>query len=300
MSPDFRRQIKARALKYNIPIQILRETTLTLENRGDENRGLTCLSDRAWNISTALYYKSGGKPWKLASAREGVCYIGISFRRLDDSDNRTACCAAQMFLYSGDGIVFLGDKGPWYSPEEHQFGLSKEAAHNLLSGILKTHEDMGGEPLKELFVHCRSQINPEAFEGYKEACPSNVKLVGVRVRKERFDIKLYRPGNLPVLRGSFLRWNEKTGYLWGSGFKPRLETYDGWEVPLPLRIVIQYGDSTIEQVAQDIFSLTKLDYNACRLGDSEPATIMFSDDVGEILVSNPKIKDRRPQFKFYI
>jgi hypothetical protein len=25
---------------------------------------------------TALYYKCGGKPWKLKSARDGVCYIG--------------------------------------------------------------------------------------------------------------------------------------------------------------------------------------------------------------------------------
>ncbi len=300
MSVDFRRQIKARALKYNIPIQIIRETTLSLKNRGDNNRRLTCLSDRAWNLSTALYYKAGGKPWKLASAREGVCYIGISFKRVEDADERTACCAAQMFLDSGDGIVFLGDKGPWYSPEKKQFELSKDAAYNLLSGILRTYEDLGGQELKELFIHCRSSINEEAFEGYKEACPDDVKLVCVRVRKERNDLKLYRPGKMPIIRGSFLKWDDRTGYLWGTGFKPRIGTYDGWEVPVPLRIQIQYGDSSIEQVARDIFSLTKLNYNACKLGDSEPVTIMFSDAVGEILVSNPKIKDRKPQFKFYI
>ena len=299
MSVDFRRQIKARALKYNIPIQIIRETTLSLKNRGDKRR-LTCLSDRAWNLSTALYYKAGGKPWKLKSAREGVCYIGISFKRLDDVDKRTACCAAQMFLDSGDGIVFLGDKGPWYSPEKKQFELSRDAAYNLLSGILETYKELGGQELKELFIHCRSSINEDAFKGYKEACPDDVKLVCVRVRKERNDIKLYRPGKMPVIRGSFLKWNDRTGYLWGTGFKPRIGTYDGFEVPIPLKIHIQYGDSSIEQVAKDIFSLTKLNYNACKLGDSEPVTIMFSDAVGEILISNPKIKDRKPQFKFYI
>ncbi|NQE06168.1 hypothetical protein C5S32_09895 [ANME-1 cluster archaeon GoMg1] len=301
MSPDFRRQIKARALKYNVPIQIIRETTLSLENYGDENRRVTCLSDRAWNLSTGLYYKAGGKPWRLASAREGVCYIGISFRKTDtESDNRTACCAAQMFLDSGDGIVFLGDKGPWYSPKKKQYYLSKEAAYNLLSGILKTYGDMGGEELRELFIHCRSRINKDAFEGYKEACPEDVKLVGVRVKKERNDLRLYRPGKMPVIRGSFIKWNDEIGYLWGTGFKPRLETYDGWEVPIPLKIIVQYGETPVEQVALDIYSLTKLNYNACKLGDSEPVTIMFSDDVGEILVSNPKVKERKPQFKFYI
>jgi len=88
--------------------------------------------------------------------------------------------------------------------------------------------------------------------------------------------------------------------LWASGFVPRLRTYPGWESPVPLKIDIQQGEADIEQVARDIFALTKLNYNACRFGDSEPVTIGFSDAVGEILVSNPTLKKRRPTFKYYI
>jgi hypothetical protein len=71
-------------------------------------------------------------------------------------------------------------------------------------------------------------------------------------------------------------------------------------VPVPLRIDIQHGEADIEQVAKDIFALTKLNYNACNLGDSEPVTVLFSDAVGEILVSNPTVSKRNPNFKFYI
>jgi hypothetical protein len=288
-------------LKYGVPIQIIRESTLSLEDRGDISRGLTCLSDRAWNLTTALYYKAGGKPWRLAAAREGVCYIGIAFRRTDYEEmGKTACCAAQMFLDSGDGIVFLGDEGPWYSPKDKQYHLKREAARNLLEGILQTYEDLEGKKLNEIFLHSRSTIDEDEFNGYMDACPEDVKLVGIRVRLERNGLKLYRKGSIAIPRGTFLRWNNNTGYLWGSGFKLRLGTYDGWEVPTPLRIDIQHGKSTIEQVSKDIFALTKLNYNACKLGDSEPVTIKFSDDVGEILVSNPIIKERNPQFKFYI
>jgi hypothetical protein len=67
-----------------------------------------------------------------------------------------------------------------------------------------------------------------------------------------------------------------------------------------MRIDIQHGDAPIERVAHDIFGLTKLNYNACQLGDSEPVTVGFSDAVGEILISNPTIEIRRPNFKFYI
>lgn len=301
-SPDFRRQIKARAMAYDIPIQIIRESTLRLTPRTDnKQRGLTTLSDRAWNLGVALYYKAGGKPWRLKSAREGVCYIGVAYRRKDPtSASKTACCAAQMFLDSGDGIVFMGDYGPWYSPVDRQFHISRVAAYRLLSGVLNTYKDLEGKTLKEVFLHCRSGIDEEEFEGFKSACPPGVKLVGIRVRQERNSLKLFREGSMPVIRGTFWKTHERSGYLWASGFKSRLGTYDGAEIPLPVRIDIQHGESDIELVAKDILSLTKLNYNACRLGESEPVTIGFSDAVGEILVSNPSITHRNPKFKFYI
>lgn len=300
LSPDFRRQLKARSMEYGIPIQIIRESTLQLVDKTSRGqRPLTPISDRMWNISTALYYKCGGKPWKLATAREGVCYIGIAFRRTEDG--KTACCAAQMFLNDGDGIVFLGDFGPWYSPEKEQFKLSRQAAKRLLEGTLETYRDLGGKELKEIFLHSRSYISEEEFAGYKEACPTGIKLCGIRVRQERRGgLRLYGNEKTPLIRGSFLKNSERSGFLWASGFKTRLATYDGWETPVPLKIDILYGDAVIERVAQDIFGLTKLNYNACRLGESRPVTVKFSDAVGEILVSNPTIEKRRHNFKFYI
>lgn len=301
-SVDFRRQIKARCMQYGIPIQIIRESTLSIDSemQSAHRRGLTFLSDRAWNLCTTLYYKAGGKPWKLAGAREGVCYIGISFKRTRESNkSRTACCAAQMFLDSGDGVVFLGEYGPWYSPRDKQYHLPKEAAYKLLKGVLETYRELRGKNLKEVFLHSRSYINSEEFEGYKEACPNDVGLVGIRVRQDK-GFKLFREGTRPVIRGTFYRLNEKTGFLWASGFIPQIGTYAGWEVPNPLRIDIQHGEGDIEQVTKDIFALTKLNYNACRIGDSEPVTIKFSDAVGEILVSNRKIPQINPNFKFYI
>jgi len=300
LSPDFRRQLKARAMEFDIPIQIIRESTLRLSSDTPfGERGLTLLSDRSWNLGTALYYKCGGKPWRLSTAREGVCYIGLAFRRVPEESN-TACCAAQMFLNTGDGIVFLGEFGPWYSSKTKRFHLNKGAAKDLLAGVLKTYDDLEGKPLTEVFLHSRSTIDPDEFSGYQAACPEGVKVVGVRVRVDRFGPRLYRTGQMPVLRGTFLRINDRSGYLFGAGFKPRLATYDGWETPVPLRIDIEHGDASIEQVAQDILGLTKLNYNACRLGDAQPVTVGFSNAVGEILISNPTVKNRRPNFKFYI
>jgi hypothetical protein len=284
LSPDFRRQLKARSMELDepIPLQLIRESTLRYSDEKEfGERGLTPLSDRMWNLGAALYYKCGGKPWRLVAAREGVCYVGLA-------------------LDSGDGIVFLGKFGPWYSPRDKQFHLRPDVARDLLSGVLKTYADLGGGKMAEIFLHSRSTIDEDEFAGYQAACPPDVKLVGIKVRTDGSNPRLFRMGNMPVLRGTFWRLGDSAGLLWGSGFKPRIGTYDGWEIPLPMRIDVQHGEAPIERVAQDIFGLTKLNYNACRLGDSDPVTIKFSDAVGEILVSNPAVTSRRPQFRFYI
>ncbi len=299
-SLDFRRQIKARVMGLEVPIQIVRESTLRLHARESmAERELTPLSDRAWNLATALYYKSGGKPWKLGTARDGVCYVGVAFKDTEDRDNN-ACSAAQMFLDDGDGVVFLGDYGRWYSERKGEYHLSRPAAKKLLAGVLKTYHDQHGKPLSEVFLHCRSSINDEEFAGYKEACPEGMKLIGIRVAPERLGLRLYRNGTRPVLRGTFWPVSARRGFLWASGFKPRLRTYDGSEVPQPLCIDIQHGEADLELVAKDILGLTKLNYNCCKLGEHQPVTIHFSDAVGEILVANRGAKKVLPNFKYYI
>jgi hypothetical protein len=298
-SLDFRRQIKARVMEFDVPIQIIRESTLGLSSPKFGERQLTPLSDRAWNIGTALYYKSGGKPWKLNGARDGVCYVGIAFKNTEDN-SQNACCAAQMFLDDGDGVVFLGDEGKWYSEERGEYHLPKGTAKRLLEGILHTYGEQHGKPLREIFLHSQSSLNEEEFSGYQEACPKGAKLIGIRVAPDRSGVRLYRNGTRPVIRGSFWEISPRRGYLWGSGFKPRLRTYDGSEVPVPLDISIQHGESSIVQVARDILGLTKLNYNASKLGEFQPVTIRFSKEVGEILVTNRKSVKRHPNFKYYI
>ncbi len=299
LSVDFRRQLKARAMEFPVPIQVVRESTIGVGAAAADRR-LSPASDCAWNLLTTFYYKAGGKPWRLAGAREEVCYIGLAFRRSEVAkDTRTACCAAQMFLDTGDGVVFRGEFGPWYSPEERQYQLDRKAARDLLEGVLRIYREQGGKSLREVFLHSRSRISREEYEGYCEACPRGVKVVGVRVRRDTW-MRLYRKGTRPVLRGTVWEMGPRTAYLWASGFKPELLTYDGWETPRPLRIDVQHGDADVRQVCGDIFGLTKLNYNACKVGDSEPVTVGFSDAVGEILVTNPNVRARRPNFKFYI
>jgi len=75
--------------------------------------------------------------------------------------------------------------------------------------------------------------------------------------------------------------------------------YSGTESPVPLGIDVQHGSADITQVARDIFALTKLNFNACKIADSEPVTVGFSSALGEILVSNPTVAIRSLNSKLW-
>jgi hypothetical protein len=310
LSPDFRRQLKARMMEHELPVQIIKESTLSITTQVRNGEpGTNPLSDRLWNFGTAIFYKCGAKPWKTPWAREGVCYVGLAYKVTEDG--RNACCAAQMFLDSGDGVVFVGEFGPWYSRERGEFHLPPEKAEALLRGTIETYKQEDGRPLTEIFLHATSGIEPEEYEGFRRACPPGVNLVAIRVRQDRGGMRLFRydenqnvskRGQHPVQRGVFWQRSAFHGLLFTNGFKPRLATYDGFEVPVPLSITLQHGDGDLVQIAKDILGLTKLNYNSCQLGEGRPITVKYSDRVGEILLANPGVPPEkwRHNFKYYV
>lgn len=300
---DFHNQLKARLLG-RAPTQIVRESTLELvpgENR-PKHDSLPFQAAIAWNICTTAFYKAGGRPWKTANIREGVCYVGLVFKRDDrHTDPRFACCAAQMFLDSGDGLVFRGAVGPWYSDQTREFHLARGAAKQLAEMVVEAYQEKhSGQPPAELFIHGRAFFDDEEWKGFSEGVDSaRTRLVGIRIRDES-GFRLYRPGERPVLRGTALVLHERAAFLMTRGHTPRLRTYVGREVPRPLRVDVAKGDADIRVVLSDILSLTKLNYNACIFADGIPVTLRFADDVGEILTAGPDAGEKPLPFKHYI
>jgi hypothetical protein len=132
-----------------------------------------------------------------------------------------------------------------------------------------------------------------------EGTDSKTQLVGVRIRAAS-DLKLYRRGEYPVLRGRAYIRDERTAYLWTKGFGPRLQTYPGREVPWPLLIDVCRGEADIRIVLGDITVLTKLTYNSCSFADGVPVTLRFADAVGQILPAGPLGTIPPLAFKHYI
>jgi hypothetical protein len=305
--PDFRNQIKGRLLSQTILTQIIRESTLAhrefLNKIGKPTRQLDKLqSEIAWNMGSAIYYKVGGRPWKLNGVRKGVCYVGLAYKRDEkNSDPQAACCAAQMFLDSGDGVVFKGNVGPWLTRKRGHFHLTTNAASLLLSQAIKSYKSKhGGNPPEQLFVHGRVRFDEPEWNGFLEAAGRHTQVVGVKIANAD-SFRLYREqGSMPVMRGVAWIQDSRSAYLWSRGFIPRLQTYPGKEVPSPLLVEVHKGEAPIETVLQDVLALTKLNYNSCRFADGVPVTLKFADAVGEVLVSGPTAPKVPLPFRHYI
>jgi hypothetical protein len=298
---NFHNQLKSRILDTGQVIQVVRETTLTRDEFSDgSRRSLQDAASVAWNLSTTSFYKSGGKPWRIADVRDGVCYVGLIFKRIENAKGRdNACCGAQMFLQSGEGVVFKGAVGPWFSEADKSFHLSKGKASELMDLVVKAYTEMHGKPPNELFIHGQVRFNDDEWEGFLATVPATTKLVGVQIRRQN-EVKLFRFGKKPVLRGTAIVASDRMAYLWTKGFTPRLETYPGREVPNPITVNVVRGDANIEIVLADLMALTKLNYNSTAFADGTPVTLRFANLVGEILTAGPTDVKAPLPFKFYI
>ena len=288
--PDFHRQIKAKLLKLGMTSQLVRETTLApnefLNSAGYPKRGTQDSATVAWNLATGLFYKTqADPPWKIAGMRPGVCYVGLVFKLLPNHPENHACCAAQMFLSEGDGVVFRGANGPWQT-EDKEFHLSDQAAGKLIKTVLDTYKQRFGTYPKELFIHGRTKFNDAEWDAFSKAVPEGTNVVGVRIRSTHGETKLFRDGDYPCLRGTAIRLGDRDAFLWTTGYAPRIDTYIGPETPNPLFVTVLRASGeypAIEVVLADILGLTKINYNACNFSDGLPVTIRFADKVGEVL-----------------
>lgn len=302
---NFRRAIKARAMKWGIPIQLLRHSTAT-----GQGSDLQEPATRAWNFCTAQYYKTEGVPWRPTTLRENTCYIGISFFVAQDITERLTMrsSVAQAFDYLGQGLVLRGDPFAW---DEEKLGrtphLTKEAARKLIKDTLNEYIRVKGTPPSRVVIHKTSQFwGPEhglhneldgLYEGIDEVFPRcETDFVAIR----QTGMYLFREGKFPPLRGTYFCVEEQAHFLYTMGYIPYLETYPGAYVPEPWQIIAHHGGSAPKDLFREVLALTKMNVNNCGFADGTPITLSFAKMIGEIMKHVPANGKIQPQYKFYM
>lgn len=293
---DMRLALKAAAMRYSIPIQLLQETTT---RRVPENRrSIDHPTDVAWNLTTGMYFKNGGLPWGPTSLPPDTCFVGVSFYRPLGSVSTLVTSIVQAFDENGEGLVL---KGPDFTWDERHEGrsphLPAEAANVALALVLDRYQQQRGNLPRRVVVHKTSSFEAAERTGFQDAlrAVSSHDLVAVT---QTSDWRMLRAGEYPPLRGTVVSVGSHA-MLYTTGWVPNLG-YDHGHVPSPVRIADHVGDTPRNQLLSEILTLTKMNWNSAAFAETMPITLRFSRQVGDILREMPEDVAPQPQYRFYM
>lgn len=302
---NLRRGLKARSMKWGVPIQIVREDTLSGKKAALQDR-----ATRAWNFSTALYFKAGGIPWRGHGLEPDACYIGVTFYQAENADGRQVMRSgvAQAFDYLGQGVVLRGEPFEWDVDELGKSPhLTQSHAHDLVEKTLREYRKISRLPPRRVVVHKSSrfwgadhgQYNEldGFFSGIEAVNPdASIDLVTLA----RSNVRLARIGQYPPVRGTFALIENEYPIIYTHGFTPYFDTYPGVHVPDPWTILERHGDSGMRELATELLALTKMNVNNAAFSDGTPITLAFSRMVSEVLKQVGPGMPVRSEYSFYM
>lgn len=293
LNRDFRRALKARAMKFGIPIQI-GTSRLFLDSEKNQDAAI-----RAWNSSIALYYKAGGIPWRLRKESIDSCFVGISFHHLFTTHDKhlVRSCIAQAFSSDGEGFAIRGANIPWSDDQGTDVHLTEEQAFDLGERILNEYRYRTGTTPLRVVMHKSTSFNENEKRGLYQSL-NNVPIVQL-VNLAPTDFRLVRFGEYPPKRGTLCTVNNEAVYLFATGYMDALKTYPGPHIPVPLRVVVdKRGDEV--QLAQEILALSRMNWNTSSITGGAPVTLLFSRRVGGIMAEFGDKEVPPSSFRFYL
>jgi len=206
---------------------------------------------------------------------------------------------AQVFNERGEGVIVKGAQAQ-LNKDDRQPHLSKEDAHSLLKNAIEVYRKEHRTSPARLVVHKTSKMTEGEVDGFRGAADEHnidvVELANVR----RSLTRLFRAGTYPPLRGTFLKLQDTTGLLYLRGSVQFFETYPGMYVPRPFEFSVARTETTIEQLAHEMLSLSKLNWNNTQFDGGEPITVRAARRVGDILKCVTDGGAMQPSFRFYM
>jgi len=298
---NFHDLFKAQGLELQLPCQLLRPDTygVAAASAGTKGRRLQDKATTAWNFHTALYYKAGGVPWRLArpSSSLTTCHVGVSFFKSVSGD-RLMTSVAQIFDERGEGLIVQGGSAS-YDKDDRTPHLSRDDAEALLTNGLKSYRREHHTTPARLVMHKTSAFNEAEREGFRAAAASEKLAVLDLVTVRRSGTRVLRAGESPMVRGTALLFDEQSGIVYLKGTVPFFKVYPGAYIPRALEFIRDDGETSAAELAKELIGLSKLNFNNTQFDTGDPITIRAARRVGDILKHAPEGKKVNARFRYF-
>lgn len=262
------------------------------------------LADTLWNLSLATYVKAGGRPWIIKEIPPSSVFIGIRHGiRKDEKGQVIAIGVAEIFNVFGEFIDMVAidfeDKDQLI-PElwNKKPYLTLGGMYRIISKAIEAYMMHENEKPYSVTIHRTLDFTKDEINGAIKAL-SDVKNVDMLHIIENTNLRILPEGKDPM-RGTFLKLEEYRGLLYTTGYSEAEGTYPGVGTPSPLELVRYHGNRSIEELALQVYSLTKMDWNTTRVMLREPVTIKYAERVTDIVKlgvkGGPLVRDIRFYF----
>src|SRR5262249_53094455 len=152
-----------------------------------------------------------------------ACYVGVSFYQARDR-SKLLTSVAQVFNERGEGMAVRGSAA-FIDKADLQIHLSAENSFLLLDKALRTYADEHHHMPARVVLHKSSAFSMEERAGFAQAVDHNrvhsVDLLSIY----ESEVRLFRTGAYPPLRGTFLQLTDYNAVLYTRGSVGFFETY---------------------------------------------------------------------------
>lgn len=295
---NFRRLLKAKCMHLGTPLQLVLEKTI---NTDKVERAQQDIATKAWNFCTALYYKGNRTvPWRLIEDKDkpNACYVGVSFYKSRDGETISSSLA-QVFDEFGHGIILRGTPVSIDKKDRRPF-MTEEQAYDLLNNALEEYGKAIMQMPARIVIHKSSKFRASEIAGFSKALENRSVYSKDFVSITDTAVRLFTDKEYPPNRGTLLTLNESEGILYTRGIVDFYKTYPGMYIPAPLKLDVYENDSSLEDLAEEILGLTKMNWNNTQLDGRLPITIECSRRVGEIMKYVGQSEKPQVSYSFYM
>ena len=291
---DLHDYLKAFCAEKGIMSQLIREKTIKDFNQKCQIH---------WWLSLSFFVKSFRTPWILANADNTTAFAGLGYSidSKKDSKGHIVLGCSHIYSSSGEGLKFKlsrisNDKIQWRHKKPH---LCYDDAYEFGKNIVSLFYESMNELPKRIVVHKRTFFTEEEKQGIIDSISDNNKIESIDLIEINFEDNIkyasskivngkIEADGFSVSRGTCIQLNENEALLWAHGVvpsvrNPKFNFYPGGRyIPKPLRIIKHYGIGSLEQIANEILGLTKMNWNSLNMYSQLPVTICSSNDIARI------------------